>query len=209
MSESIRVLVVDDSALLRMGLTQAIGIEADMTVVGSAATADEALTLYPKLRPDVVTMDYQMTGMNGVECTRRIRATFPEARVVILSVQDVEEYVWSAVQAGALGYLTKEASEVEEVLDAIREIHAGGTYFPAHIAETIRLRETLPTLSPREMEMLRAIAAGQSNKEIAAALQISINTVKLHISNLFDKLDATDRTQAVVIAIRRGMLKPQ
>lgn len=166
MSESIRVLVVDDSALLRMGLTQAIGIEADMTVVGSAATADEALTLYPKLRPDVVTMDYQMTGMNGVECTRRIRATFPEARVVILSVQDVEEYVWSAVQAGALGYLTKEASEVEEVLDAIREIHAGGTYFPAHIAETIRLRETLPTLSPREMEMLRAIPPVSQTKKL-------------------------------------------
>ncbi|VGO11893.1 Response regulator protein VraR [Pontiella desulfatans] len=200
------VLVVDDNALLRLGLTETISIEPGLEPVGAAANSEEALRLVRKLKPDVVTMDYQMPGESGIECTRKILAEFPETKVVLLSVFDSEEDIWKAVQAGVKGYLTKKAGEVEDVLEAIQEIAAGGTYFPAGIAQKLERRRGKESLTPREMQVLTELANGLSNKEIAEVLKISMPTVKLHIVNLREKLDAADRTQAVVHAFKRGIL---
>ncbi|MDF7824815.1 response regulator transcription factor [Pontiellaceae bacterium B12227] len=206
MAECTRVLVVDDNALLRLGLTETFKIEPGLEPVGQAANAVEALELVRKLKPDVVTMDYQMPGDNGVECTKNILAEFPETKIVLLSVFDSEEDIWKAVQAGVKGYLTKKAGEVEEVLEAVQEVAAGGTYFPASIAAKLEERSGKDDLTPREMEVLKLLAGGCSNKEIVEELGISLPTVKLHIINLREKLKAADRTQAVVHAFKRGII---
>ena len=200
------VLVVDDNALLRLGLTETLAIEPDLKPVGSAANSEEAIEAVRKFRPEVVTMDYQMPGENGVECTRRILAEFPDTKIVLISVFDSEEDIWNAVQAGVKGYLTKKAGEVEEVLEAIYEVAGGGSYFPAGIAQKLERRRAQQSLTPREMDVLKLLAEGYSNKEIMDALDISLPTVKLHIANLREKLDAADRTQAVVNAIKRGVI---
>ncbi len=206
MADEIKVLVVDDNALLRLGLTETINIEPGLTPVGAAANSVEALTLYRKFRPDVVTMDYQMPGDSGLVCTQKIIAEFPDAKIILLSVFDSEEDIWKAVQAGVKGYLTKKAGEVEDVLEAIHEVAAGGTYFPAVIAQKLERRNDQESLTPREMDVLKLLADGCSNKEIVDALGISLPTVKLHIINLREKLGAADRTQAVVAAFKRGIL---
>lgn len=206
MSDITRVLVVDDNALLRLGLTETLAIEPGLEPVGAAANATEALALVRELRPDVVTMDYQMPGESGIECTRKIMQEFPDTKVVLLSVFDSEEDIWLAVQAGVKGYLTKKAGEVEDVLDAIQEIAAGGTYFPAGIAQKLERRRGQESLTRREMQVLTLLAEGCSNKEIVERLSISLPTVKLHILNLREKLDAADRTQAVVHAFKRGII---
>jgi DNA-binding NarL/FixJ family response regulator len=205
MKRKIRVLIVDDHAMMRLGLAEAITGERDMTLVGEAANGRQALELYRKLQPDVVTMDFQMPGGDGAESTARLRAEFPEARVVLLSVFEGEEDIWRAVQAGAVGYVLKSA-EVEDVLEAIRHIMSGGTYFPAAIAAKLAARETRDALTPRELQVLRHIVAGLSNKEIAAALHMSEATVKLHISNTLSKLHVADRTQAAIVAVQRGII---
>lgn len=204
--KTVKVLVVDDNALLRVGLTETIAIEPGLEPVGAAANAEEALELVRRLKPDVVTMDYQMPGESGVECTKKILAEFPDMKVVLLSVFDSQEDIWQAVQAGVKGYLTKKAGEVEEVLEAIHEVAAGDTYFPASIARKIEARSGQADLTPREMEVLQLLADGCSNKEIVDRLGIALPTVKLHIINLREKLDAADRTQAVVHAFKRGIL---
>lgn len=206
MAENIRILVVDDNALLRLGLTETFKIEPGLEPVGQAANSAEALELVRELRPDVVTMDYQMPGETGVECTKKILAEFPETKIVLLSVFDAEEDIWQAVRAGVKGYLTKKAGEVEEVLEAVQEIAAGGTYFPASIANKLEQRSEKDDLTPREMEVLQLLAEGCSNKEIVERLGISLPTVKLHIINLREKLKAADRTQAVVHAFKQGII---
>jgi len=205
MKRKIRVLIVDDHAMMRLGLAEAITGERDMTLVGEAANGRQALELYRKLQPDVVTMDFQMPGGDGAESTAWLRTEFPEARVVLLSVFEGEEDIWRAVQAGAAGYVLKSA-EVEDVLEAIRQIMSGGTYFPATIAAKLAARETRDALTPRELQVLRHIVAGLSNKEIAAALHMSEATVKLHISNTLSKLHVADRTQAAIVAVQRGII---
>ncbi|MDP4693863.1 MAG: response regulator transcription factor, partial [Opitutales bacterium] len=132
-SANIRVLVVDDNALLRLGLTETISIEPGLELVGSAENGESAIELVRELKPDVITMDYQMPGINGVECTRRIVEEFPNAKIILLSVFDSEEDIWKAEQAGVKGYLTKKAGEVEDVLEAIHEVAKGGTYYPSSL----------------------------------------------------------------------------
>ncbi len=206
MKDNITVLVVDDNALLRMGLTETMNIEPGLEPVGMAANGAEAIELVRRLRPDIVTMDYQMPGMDGVECARRIIEEFPETGIILISVFDAEEDIWRAVKAGVKGYLTKKAGEVEEVVEAIQEVAAGGTYFPANLAQKLEWRKEQPELTPRELEVLQLLAAGCSNKEIMDRLDISLPTVKLHVVNLREKLGAADRTQAVVHAFKRGIL---
>lgn len=205
MSSTIRVMVVDDNSLLRLGVTEAVNGETDLKAVGEAENGAQALEVYRELQPDVVTMDYQMPGGNGIESTREIVAEFPEAKVILLSVFEGEEDIWNAVQAGAKGYLSK-TGEIEEVLDAIREVADGGTYFPAAIARKLAQREERDSLTPREMEVLRCIVEGNSNKEIMSRLTISEGTVKLHVSRVLEKLEAADRTQAAIKAIRQGIV---
>ncbi|WP_136078422.1 response regulator [Pontiella desulfatans] len=207
MGKNTTVLIVDDNAMLRFGLAGAIGHEEGLEVVGEAASGADAYDLYAMLKPDVVTMDYKMPGEDGVECTRRIRADFPDARIILFSVFESEEDIWKAVKSGVKGYLTKNAGAVEDVMEAIHEVADGGTYFPALIAQKIEVRKQQEELTPRELEVLQLLGEGRSNKEILDHFDISLSTVKHHITNIREKLGAADRTQAVVIAYKRGILK--
>lgn len=205
MKRKIRVLIVDDHAMMRLGLAEAIAGERDLALIAEAANGAQAVEQYRKHQPDVVTMDFQLPGDDGAESTAKLRTAFPEARVVILSVFEGEEDIWRAVEAGAMGYVSKSA-EVEEVLEAIRSAFAGDTYFPAPIATKLAARRAHDTLTARELQVLRHIVSGLSNKEIAATLHMSEATVKLHISNTLSKLKVADRTQAAIVAVRRGIV---
>ncbi|MDF7824186.1 response regulator transcription factor [Pontiellaceae bacterium B12227] len=207
MSESIKVMVVDDNALLRFGLIGAINMEPGMESAGDAASSEEAVELYAEIKPDIVTMDYRMPGESGVECTKKIMEMDPDAKVILFSVFESEEEVWKAVQAGVKGYLTKSASAVEDVMEAIHEVAEGGTFFPAQIAQKVSARKQQEELTPRELELLKMLGQGTSNKELVEHFNISMSTVKHHITNIREKLGAADRTQAVVIAYKKGILK--
>ncbi|MEO0796779.1 MAG: response regulator transcription factor [Verrucomicrobiota bacterium] len=209
MLKETRVLVVDDNGLLRIGLTAAINLESGLESVGAAASADEALALYRETMPDVVTMDFRMPGKSGIECTKELLAEYPEAKIILYSVYESEDDIWNAVQAGVVGYLTKDAGEVEEYMEAIREVANGETFFPASISEKIEARRQWIDLTARELEILQLLGEGKSNKELAERLDISLNTTKIHIKNIREKLGASDRTQAVVIAFKRGILRVQ
>jgi len=197
---------VDDNALLRRGLMETISIEPGLQVVGAAANGPEALALYRQLQPDVVTMDYQMPGEDGVATTQKIIAEFPAARVILLSVFDSDEDIWRAVRAGVKGYLTKKTGEVGVVLEAIRAVAAGETYFPPAIARKLERRSRREDLTEREMSVLKLLAAGLNNQEMADTLGLSLPTIKFHIQNIRQKLQAVDRTQAVVKAYQQGIL---
>ncbi len=205
MKRKISVLIVDDHAVMRLGLAEAIDGERDMMVIGEARNGTEAIDLYRQHRPDVVTMDFQLPGADGSEITRQLRTEFPDVRVVILSVFEGEEDIWRAVSSGALGYVLKSA-EVEDVIEAIRHIFAGDTYFPAAISSKLSLRRSRESLTSRELRVLREIVGGRTNKEIAATLNMSEALVKLEISNTLTKLDVADRTQAAVVAVQRGII---
>jgi DNA-binding NarL/FixJ family response regulator len=205
MKTKIRVLIVDDHAMMRLGLAEAILGDSHLALVGEAANGEEAMELYRRHRPDVVVMDFQIPGADGAETTARLRTEFPEARVVVLSVFEGEENIWRAVEAGAMGYVPKSA-RIDAVLEAIRQVFGGGAYFPPAIAAKLAARRTRGGLTPSELQVLREIVAGRSNKEIAAALYMSGATVKLRISNLLVKLGVADRTQAAIEAVRRGIV---
>jgi two-component system NarL family response regulator len=207
-SDKIRLLVVDDHFVVRIGLTSALNLEPDMEVVAEAKDGREALDLYDKHNPDVVVMDYQLPHLNGAEATPAIRAKHPDAKVIILSVYKGEEDVHRAVQAGAAGYLPK-SSEPQELLEAIRVIHKGRRYFPKAIHAALAARAARTELSDREKEVLEALVRGRSNKEIASALGISENTVKVHTTRVFEKLGVADRLEAVTAAIQRGIVHLQ
>ena len=204
----IRLLVVDDHFVVRIGLTSALNLEPDMEVVGEAKDGREAVSAYERLLPDVVVMDYQLPHLNGAEATTAIRQKFPDAHVIILSVYKGEEDVHRAVQAGASGYLPK-SSGADELLEAIRVIHRGRRYFPTAINAALESRAGRSELSDREREVLGMLVRGRSNKEIAIALGISENTVKVHTTRVFEKLGVADRLEAVTAAIQRGIVHIQ
>jgi DNA-binding NarL/FixJ family response regulator len=207
-SNPIRLLIVDDHFVVRIGLTSALNLEPDMQVIAEARSGKEAVALFQKHRPDIVVMDYQLPELNGAQATAAIRAQTPDARIIVLSVYKGEEDVHRAVQAGASGYLPKSA-EPRELVDAIRAIHNGGQYFPAAISAALRQRQARGKLSEREQEVLVMIVRGRSNKEIAAALGISENTVKVHTTKVFEKLNVADRLEAATAAIPRGIVHLQ
>src|SRR3954470_16451985 len=183
--KQIRLMIVDDHFMVRLGLASALNLEEDMTVVAEARTGSEAVTLYAQHKPDVVVMDYQLPELNGAEATAAIRQQDPDARIIVLSVFKGEEDVHRAVRAGASGYLPK-ASEPTELLDAIRAINRGENYFPPAINAALATRNARAELSERERQVLNAIVKGRSNKEIAGALGISENTVKVHTTRVFE-----------------------
>ena len=201
----IKILIVDDHYMVRIGLANTVGLDDDLTVVGEAAHGMEALEQFRKLQPDVVLMDFQMPGLSGAETTGKLRDEFPEARVLLLSVSQREEDIWQAVQAGVMGYLLKSV-EASELLTAIREVADGGTCFPPAIATKVAERRNRSDLSQREMDVLRLIIAGRSNKEISSDLEISESRVRFCVSHILSRLGVIDRTQAVVEAIQRGLI---
>jgi DNA-binding NarL/FixJ family response regulator len=204
--KSIRVLIVDDHFMARLGLGVPINGEPDMKVVGEAADAAEAIALFRKLKPDVATMDYRLPGAGGVEAAQQILAEFPEARILMITAYEGEEDIFRAIQAGACGYLTKDASRAE-LLDAIRRAHAGETVLAPAVAAKLRERQRREPLIPREIDILRHIVDGRANKEIASALNLSEPLVKLHVRKILEKLGAPDRTRAATLAIERGIVR--
>ncbi len=201
----IRIIVVDDQAVVRQGFVSLLGTVPGMRVVAEGTNGREAVALYREHRPDVVLMDLRMPVMDGVEAIAAIRREFPAARVIVLTTFDGDEDIYRSLQAGAQGYLLKDMF-FEELEDAIRTVHAGRRRIPGVVAERLAGRMTGSDLTARELEVLERIVRGMSNKEIASALGISEATVKSHINNVLSKLDASDRTQAATKALQRGIV---
>lgn len=204
-SETIRILTVDDHQLLREGIAAVLESQADMTLVAQASNGREAVESFRRLRPDVTLMDLRMPDMSGIEAITAIRAEFPDARIIVLTTYAGDAQAAAALKAGAVGYLLKNLVR-KELLETIRVVHSGKRRVLAEIATEIAEHVADDALTGREIEVLRRVAAGKSNKLIAAELDISEGTVKTHMKSILPKLDASDRTHAVMIALKRGIL---
>lgn len=205
-STAICVLIVDDHAIVRQGLAAMIENEPDMTVVGQAGDGLEAIALYRQLQPDVTLMDLQMPQMSGADATLALCAEFAHARIIILTTYDGDEDIYRALRAGAKGYLLKDA-EPDALLSAIQLVHSGQQYIPSEVAAKLVQRMNIPELTDREQEVVRQMALGLSNHDIGVALSITESTVKFHINKILSKLGVSDRTQAVITALKRGLAK--
>ena len=210
----IRILVADDHPVVRDGLVAMLNTQPDFAVAGEASTGAEAVERAAALTPDVILLDLEMPGMDGVEALRQIRAVRPEAPVIVFTAFDTDERIVSAVRAGAQGYLLKGAPR-DELFKAIRVVSEGGSLLQPvvaskllqHMSQKTTGRETsADSLTEREMEVLKLLAQGKTNKEIAAALVISERTVKFHVGSILSKLGAGNRTEAVTIAAQRGLV---
>ena len=203
---AIRVLVVDDHPLLREGVTAVLQEESDITVVAEATRGAEAIELFRQHRPDVTLMDLRMPDMSGTAAIAAIRAEFPNARIVVLTSYAGDAHAVNALKAGASAYLLKSMLR-KELLDTIRAVHAGKRRVPPEIAVEIAEHSADDTLTERELEVLRRVGGGLSNKQIAQQLTISEGTVKAHMKSILPKLGARDRTHAVMIAVKRGIIE--
>ncbi len=222
MAEPVRILLVDDQQLLRAGLRTLLELQPGMQIIGEGVNGQEALDLYESQRPDIVLMDVRMPGLDGVEATRRLRARWPDARVIILTTFDDDEYVFEGLRAGALGYLLKDVS-IEDLAAAIHKVMAGGVLIEPSVAakvvaELARLSSASPPpraagagglpepLSAREHEILTLVAEGLTNREIAGRLFLADGTVRNYVTAILDKIGARDRTQAALRARELGVL---
>jgi DNA-binding NarL/FixJ family response regulator len=203
-SECIRVLVVDDHPLMRVGIAAIIDARAEMTVVAQAGSGEEAVRLHDLHKPDLTLMDLRLPGGSGVEAIRTIRAKSPNAKFVVLTTYEGDEDIHQALQAGARGYLIKGMPH-EALMEALRKVHAGGRYLPSPVTRALASRTPDGELSAREREVLALLVKGRSNREIAAQLGIKEATVKSHVSVILMRLEVSDRTQAVVKALQRGL----
>jgi len=204
MPETIRVLVIDDHPMIRAGVAATIDAEPDVEVVASASNGREGLELFRKHQPDITLIDLKMPEMGGIDTIRAIRAEFPSANIVVLSTYKGDEEIYRAMEAGAVTYLLKDTL-ADSMIRTIREVAAGERPIPPEIAQSLTNRMFQPALTNRELEVLRLIARGMRNKEIAAQLNISEETAQGHVKNIFAKLSVHDRTEAVAVAVRRGM----
>ena len=202
----IRILLAEDHALVREGFAAIIKDEVDMDVVAQAANGQQAVALYQQHQPQITLMDLRMPLLDGVEAITQIRAEFPTACVIVLTTYDGDEDIYRGLQAGARGYLLKDVT-AEELLDAIRVVHQGRKYIPPQVALKMAERVNNSALTERETEVLRLMAIGKSNNEIGATLSITERTVKFHVNNILNKLEVSDRTQAVILALRRGLVR--
>ncbi len=202
----IRLLVVDDHFMVALGLISALNRERDMKVVGDARNGRDALDLFETLRPDVTLMDGMLPDIHGVEVTRQIVAAHPEARVILVSINETAEDIQRALDAGACGYLSKSSGK-QEMVAAIRAVATGEHFLPESLKERLTAHHQAVPLSTRELDVLRLIAQGRGNKEIAVELGLSETTVKTYLVRMLAKLDAPDRTRAVTIALERGFLR--
>jgi DNA-binding NarL/FixJ family response regulator len=201
----IRILLVDDHIVMRMGLVTATSGEPDMEVVAEADNGLEAVTAFRTHRPDVVVMDLRMPKKNGVETIRLLRDEFDPVRVLVFSNYASGEEIYQAFKAGAAGFVVKEMS-LDRLLEAIRKVHQGEQYIPSEISARMSGR-IFSQLSAREIEVLRLIAKGLANKEIATALEVVEGTVKIHVTNILAKLRVSDRTQAILTAVKQGIIQ--
>jgi two-component system NarL family response regulator len=204
--EQIRILVVDDHFMMRVGIVGVITREADMEVAGEARNGQEAIDLFESLRPDVVLMDGILPDIHGIEATRHIVGRHPDAHIILISINETAEDIQRAMDAGATAYLSK-ASEQNEMIHAIRTVARGERFLPPNLQFLLAERNLFTPLSEREIEVLRWVAKGKSNKEIAALIGVGDGTVKTHLKHLMGKLGAPDRTRAVTMAMERGYFR--
>jgi DNA-binding NarL/FixJ family response regulator len=207
-SEKIRILVVEDHHIVRQGLVALLKTVPDLTVVADVSDAEQGIEAFRKHRPDVTLMDLRLPGMGGAEAVRQIRREFPDARIIVLTTFDGDEDIYRALQAGARGYMLK-GMFGDELMDSIRAVHAGKASIPPLVAERLAGRVSGYELTARELDVLRLIVAGKSNKEIGTGLTISEATVKTHINSILGKMGVSDRVQAATAAIQRGIVHLQ
>jgi DNA-binding NarL/FixJ family response regulator len=201
----IRILMADDHPIFREGVAAVLASQADMDLVAEAINGDEAIALFRQHRPDIVLMDLQMPGMGGFDAIHAIRREFPAARIIVLTTYQGDVQATRALHAGAVGYLLKSTLR-KELLHTIRQVHGGHRHIPTDVARVIAEHVTDDSLSMRELQVLGHVAGGFSNKRIATHMGISTETVKTHMKSILAKVKARDRTEAVVIALRRGIL---
>lgn len=198
-------MLVDDHPPFRVGMAALIDIEPDLQVVAQTGSGREALEIYRQCKPDVVLMDLRLPDLGGVEAIIALRKEFPAARIIVLTTFDLDEDIFRATQSGAQAYLLKDTPQ-DELIATIRAVHDGKATLSQRVAERLAARRQRPDLSQRELDVLQQLAKGRTNKEIAIHLFISEDTVKSHIKSLFSKLDVKDRTEAVIIALRHGIV---
>ena len=207
-NQTIRILVADDHYLVRMGLIGLVNTKDDFEVIGEASDGNQAVDLFEKLKPDLVLMDLRMPIKDGIAATAEIISKHPSARVLMLSTYDGDTDIHRAIQAGAQGYVLK-SSTGGDLIPALRAVAAGQKWIPKEISARLAARKIFEELTPRELEVLQQIAKGLANKEIGAALHISENTVKGFLKNILGKLHVADRTEAVTVALQRGIIQLQ
>jgi two-component system, NarL family, response regulator len=201
----IRILIADDHPIVREGLVAIIDDQPDMTIVAQADNGQEAIDLFRQHQPDITLLDLQMPGKNGVEAITAIRIECPTACIIMLTIYNTDEQIYQGLRAGAKAYLLKD-TPCQELLEIIRTVCEGQRHIPTPIAAKLAARMEQPKLSDRECDVLQLMARGMNNREIAATLKIAEGTVKFHVNNLLDKLGVHDRLQAVVVALKRGIV---
>ncbi len=203
--KSIRIMLVDDHPIVRSGLVLMINYTPNMNIVAEAKNGLEAIELFHQHHPDVTLMDLRMPEMNGVDAIVAINQEFPDSRIIILTTYDGDEDIYRGLKAGARGYILKN-SPVDEIVNAIRKVHNGMKYIPPEVGEKLSERLNRPQLSSRELEVLQLVAKGMSNLAIANTLHLSESTIKYHVNSILSKLAVSDRTQAALIAVKRGIV---
>lgn len=205
-SAAIRLLIVDDHPLMREGIAAVVQRQPDITVVGEAVNGAEAVERFRSLQPDVTLMDLQMPGMDGLQAIQAIRGICRQARILVLTTYQGDVQAWRALKAGAAGYMVKSTLR-SALLDAVRSVHAGGRWVPAEVALELARHAGDEMLTDREVDVLRHIAQGHSNREVGAMLSVSEDTIKARVKSILSKLNARDRTHAVTLAVQRGLIQ--
>lgn len=201
----IRLLLIDDHTIVRMGLSALLALEPDFHVVGEAGSGPQAIDLFAKLNPDITLLDIRMPHMDGIQVLGHLTKQWPKARIIMLSTSNTTDEICRAFENGACGYLLKQVGR-NELVHAVRQVHAGEEYIPDMINKELAVSGKAPKLSPREREILTMLPRGLTNQDIATALGIGFGTVKAHLRAIFAKLDVADRSEAVSIAVQRGIL---